>query len=177
LTDDPQGASDQIATGLEPIVTDTASLKDQIASFKGKTTASQLRALMPDIDRRVREGVDHETIVAGLTEAGLPININTFRSNLYRYRAKAKNSKVGSMAETPPPRSEPNTARNTVIATEPMEDGNPPAELPETEPDTVTAETPKLGDILDANKSEAFTDQFMNRRRPIIGQKNRSEKQ
>ena len=69
-------------------MTDPAALKDQIASFTGKTLASQLRVLMPDIDSRVREGVDHETIVEGLTKAGLPISLNTFRVYLYRYRSR-----------------------------------------------------------------------------------------
>lgn len=168
--------TDPTQQGSKPIVTDTASLKDQIASFKGKSVASQLRALMPDIDRRVREGVEHETIVAGLAEAGLTINLNTFRSNLYRYRNRANGSKAGNTAETPPTHPEPNTARNTVIAPEPIEDGNPTSEISETEPDTVPALTPKLADILDAKKSESFTDQFMHRRKPLIG-RNRSDKE
>lgn len=156
-------------------MTDTASLKSQIANLKGKTTASQLRALMPDIDRRVREGVEHETIIAGLADAGLTINLNTFRSNLYRYRAKLKGDNGRSLS-APPIAPEPqNTDRNTGPDYEPIPDGNSDGETPAPEPETVTAPNSSLNDILDPRKRDANTDQYMQRKPVLIG-RNRSEK-
>jgi hypothetical protein len=150
-------------------MTDLPALKDQIASFTGKTLASQLRVLMPDIDSRVREGVDHETIVEGLTKAGLPISLNTFRVYLYRYRLKARASKVEPLVEIVRSEPEPNTDRNTVTDPKPMADDNPPSDLPETEPNTVAVDSLSLADLLDAKKSDAYIDQYMNRRPRLLG--------
>lgn len=148
---------------------DPASLKNQIASFTGKTLASQLRVLMPDIDSRIRDGVDHETIVDGLTKAGLSISLNTFRVYLYRYRSKARASKVEPLVERVPSQPEQNTDRNTVIGSKPMADDNPSSDLTKTEPDIVAVGQLSLADILDAKKSDAYIDQFMNRRPLLIG--------
>jgi hypothetical protein len=150
-------------------MTDLPALKDQIASFTGKTLASQLRVLMPDIDGRVREGVDHETIVEGLTKAGLPISLNTFRVYLYRYRSKARASKVEPLVEIVRSEPEPNTDRNTVTDPKPMADDNPPSDLPETEPNNVAVDSLSLADLLDAKKSDAYIDQYMNRRPRLLG--------
>ncbi|RYF12202.1 MAG: hypothetical protein EOO77_17840 [Oxalobacteraceae bacterium] len=150
-------------------MTDLPALKDQIASFTGKALASQLRILMPDIDSRVREGVDHETIVEGLTKAGLPISLNTFRVYLYRYRLKARASKVEPLVEIVRSEPEPNTDRNTVTDPKPMADDNPPSDLPETEPNTVAVDSLSLADLLDAKKSDAYIDQYMNRRPRLLG--------
>jgi hypothetical protein len=151
-------------------MTDLPALKDQIASFTGKTLASQLRILMPDIDSRVREGVDHETIVEGLTKAGLPISLNTFRVYLYRYRSKARASKAEPFVERAPSQPEQNTDRNTVTDPKPMTDDNSSSNLPEMEPDTVPLDNLSLADILDAKKSDAYIDQFMKPRRLLFGQ-------
>lgn len=148
---------------------DPVSLKDQIASFTGKTLASQLRVLMPDIDSRIRDGVDHETIVDGLTKAGLSISLNTFRVYLYRYRSKARASKVEPLVERVTSQPEQNTDRNTVIGSKPMADDNPLSDLTETEPDIVAVGQLSLADIFDAKKSDAYIDQFMNRRPLLIG--------
>lgn len=155
-------------------MTDLPALKDQIASFTGKTLASQLRVLMPDIDSRVREGVDHETIVEGLTKAGLPISLNTFRVYLYRYRLKARASKIEPLVEIVRSEPEPNTDRNTVTDPKPMADDNPPSDLPETEPNNVAVDSLSLADLLDAKKSDAYIDQYMNRRPRLLG-RNRSQ--
>ena len=140
-------------------MTDLPALKDQIASFTGKTLASQLRVLMPDIDSRVR----------GLTKAGLTISLNTFRVYLYRYRLKARASKVEPLVEIVRSEPKPNTDRNTVTDPKPMADDNPPSDLPETEPNTVAVDSLSLADLLDAKKSDAYIDQYMNRRPRLLG--------
>lgn len=148
---------------------DPPSLKDQISGFTGKTLASQLRVLMPDIDSRIRDGVDHETIVDGLTKAGLPISLNTFRVYLYRYRSKARASKVEPLVETVRSEPQPNTDRNTVTDPKPIADDNSPSDLQKMEPDTVAVHNLSLADLLDARKSVAYIDQFMTPRPLLLG--------
>jgi hypothetical protein len=64
----------------------TDDLRDRINALSGQTMASKLRKVMPDIDRKVREGVKHEDIVSALKEAGLKLSLTTFRTYFYRYR-------------------------------------------------------------------------------------------
>jgi hypothetical protein len=154
---------------------DPAALKDHIASFTGKSLASQLRVLMPDIDSRVREGVDHETIVEGLAKAGLPISLNTFRVYLYRYRSKARASKTELLVERAPPRPEPITDRNIGTSPEPMEDSNPPGDTTKPEPDSETQAELRFEDMFDRKKMDAYADQFMNRQPILIG-RNRTKR-
>jgi len=63
-------------------------LKSQIHAMSGKRAASKLRAVMPDIEQKIREGFRHEDIVEALEKAGLKIHIEAFRGHLYRYRKK-----------------------------------------------------------------------------------------
>ena len=65
---------------------DDGDLREVIAGVQGRTLASKLRQLMPAIDQKVREGVGHEDLIQALNEQGFSLNLNTFRSNLYRWR-------------------------------------------------------------------------------------------
>ncbi|XDJ36620.1 MAG: hypothetical protein V3Q69_13870 (plasmid) [Burkholderia sp.] len=69
---------------------DADKLKAAIAKLTGSTVAAKLRQVMPEIDEKVEQGVQHEDIVAALREGGIEVNIETFRKNLYRYRAKLR---------------------------------------------------------------------------------------
>jgi hypothetical protein len=67
-------------------------LVSKIKSLRPSGTKSELKKLLPEIDLKIREGVSHEDIVATLYSAGIDININTFRSALYRYRKETRES-------------------------------------------------------------------------------------
>jgi len=82
-------------------VTQAEELKAIIEAIPGKTLAAKLRRVMPEIDRRVREGVMHEEIVKALNEHGFDLNLNTFRSYLYRYRRKLKDAAEFPSAKAP----------------------------------------------------------------------------
>lgn len=69
-------------------------IKTAILGLPGRTLAAKLRQLMPDIDRRVREGVGHEEIVETLNRHGIEVKLETFRKYLYRYRKKAKSTEA-----------------------------------------------------------------------------------
>jgi hypothetical protein len=94
-------------------VTQAEELKAIIEAIPGKTLAAKLRRVMPEIDRRVREGVMHEEIVQALNEHGFDLNLNTFRSYLYRYRRKLKEA-----AESPTPAKAPGVAPVSPPATD-----------------------------------------------------------
>lgn len=76
------------------------ALKTVIEDIPGKTIAAKLRRLMPEIDKRVREGIQHVEIIEALNANGFNLNLNTFRSYLYRYRKKVQASEPPSQSAT-----------------------------------------------------------------------------
>ena len=66
-----------------------------VLKAQSKTKASRLRPLMPIIDKKVREGVEHQTILDELNRHGFDLNLHTFRTNLYRYRRHIRHSDDG----------------------------------------------------------------------------------
>lgn len=80
-------------------------LQRALASLQPRGIAPKLRGLMPALDQRVKDGVEHAALVAALNQAGIPIKLNTFRVNLFRWR-KAQSVAalaVPVCAATPPP--------------------------------------------------------------------------
>lgn len=63
---------------------------EALTRVRGKTKAARLRPLLPIIDRKVREGVEHGELVEELNRYGFDLNVHTFRTNLYRYRRKLR---------------------------------------------------------------------------------------
>lgn len=134
------------------------ALKGLIEGIPGKTLAAKLRGLMPEIDRRVREGVQHEEIIETLNANGFNLNLNTFRSYLYRYRKKLRTGGVVSK-----PANSATTANGNSSVDEAVEEEETPSGSP-----------PSLDDILDAKKRDKLGDQYLSRTRPIFNK--RSEK-
>ena len=120
----------------------TDKLRARIEALTGTTTAARLRAVMPEIDRKVRAGVRHEEIIEALEAAGLSVKLNTFRRNLYLYR-KRNAATAGNPA--------PTTA------------GEAGTVAPATDADFEAALDPKARD--------ALADPYLSRRPPIIGRK------
>ncbi|CAM2164585.1 conserved hypothetical protein [Burkholderia latens] len=113
---------------------------------------------MPEIDRKVRDGVRHEEIVETLQKAGIAVNLESFRKNLYRYRASLR--KAGKVSAPDEP------AR--------VADGNPPVVSDEAEiPTAPTAD--QFETALDIRKRDEIGDKYLGKSRPIFGNK-RSER-
>ncbi len=74
------------SAGIKNPMTDRQDLKSRVLGIEGRTLAARLRGLMPDIDAQVRAGIRHEEIIEALKAGGVDLNLNTFRSYLYRYR-------------------------------------------------------------------------------------------
>jgi hypothetical protein len=119
-------------------------LKSLIDAIPGRTVAAKLRRIMPDIDRRVREGIQHEEIIDTLNANGFDLNLNTFRSYLYRYR-KTLQAAEGTASSSRVPLA----------------------------PDASPAESPSLDDVLDPIRRETIGAQYLGRTRPLFqkGQK------
>ncbi|WP_050453546.1 hypothetical protein [Candidatus Burkholderia verschuerenii] len=134
-------------------------LKEAIAGLTGSTAAAKLRQVMPEIDRKVQDGVRHEEIVAALAEAGIEVKLETLRKNLYRYRAK--NRAVGV---TSPPSRPASVTNGNSSASEDSEDQTP----------APVAEN-QFEDALDPKKRDAIGEKYLGKSRPLFG-KTRSEK-
>lgn len=128
-------------------------LEARIEALTGRTVAARLRAIMPAIDRKVREGVRHEDIVAALEAAGLRVSLNTFRSYLYRYR---KRSLAQGTAST---------------SAHPKAHNSPPPAPGEAGPSALDADA-AFEAALDPKQREALANRYLTRRPPIVG-KNR----
>lgn len=159
---------------------------EQLASLPPQSKAAKVRAYMPEIERRLADGVSRQAIIEWLAEGGIEMSLPTFKSYLQRYRSsKARSaSKPTGSSSTPhipasggeiSPVRDLNTDRNTGPDHEPIPDGNSDGEIPAPEPETVTAPDSSLNDILDPRKRDANTDQYMQRKPVLIG-RNRSEK-
>lgn len=131
------------------------ALKGLIEGIPGKTLAAKLRGLMPEIDKRVREGVQHEEIIDTLNANGFDLNLNTFRSYLYRYRKKVR------AGEAP---AKPTKSATTANGNSPVEDAGEDEQLP----DEVS---PSLADALDARKRDQLGDKYLSRQRPIFNKR------
>lgn len=134
---------------------ESEALKNLIRGIPGKTLAAKLRTIMPEIDKRVREGVQHQEIIDVLNEQGLDINLNTFRSYLYRYRKKAQKEGLRNPEPKPP---EPASATGGNSSVEGSGEENPRDDK---------AQTSNFEDVFDNQKRDAFSEKYMSQRRPI----------
>ncbi len=129
-------------------------LEARIEALTGRTAAARLRAVMPVIDRKVREGVRHEDIVQALAAAGLRLSLNTFRSYLYRYR---KRHQAQGAAST---------------STHPKTHGSPAAAAGEAEAAGInTGADAAFEAALDPKRRDALGDSYLTRRPPIVRKK------
>jgi len=119
--------------------------KSLLDAIPGRTVAARLRRMMPDIDRRVREGIQHEEIISTLNANGFNLNLNTFRSYLYRYR-KTLQALEGAASPS-----------GAVSAPDAMPLATAPA-----------AKAPALEDVLDPIRREAIGAQYLGRTRPLF---------
>ena len=132
---------------------DTDQLKTMICGLTSKTLYGQLEPLMPEIDRKIKEGVPRAEIHQLITAQGIEISAGTFYNYLHRYR------KRNSITEAPGKAS--NKPKPPVV-----QNGN--SEAVEVKPDAVSSPAPdsepSVSDLLSNEQSrEDFTNQFMQR--------------
>ena len=140
---------------------DTDQLKTMICGLTSKTLYGQHEPLMPEIDRKIREGVSRADIHQLITARGIEISAGTFYNYLYRYR---KRNSISA-----PPCKTGNYPKPALV-----QDGNFELTVvePETESSTVRAYKPAPADILsNENSREEFANQFM-ARPPLFRKRN-----
>lgn len=131
-------------------------LKGLVAGIPSATLAAKLRPVMPEIDRRVREGVRHDEIVAALNANGIALSLNTFRTYLYRWRKKA-----GPTAAPPPERRGLPRHANT----------KPPVADPRPRVESPVRDRPDLDAVLDQAQRDEFSERYLACARPIFKSK------
>ena len=72
-----------------PVAAAEAALERLAARLRTPSLGAQIRRLLPKIEAAIASGATHEQIVETLRESGIEISLLTFRSALYRARAKA----------------------------------------------------------------------------------------
>jgi len=108
-----------------PVATAEAALERLAARLRAPSIAAQVRRLLPKIEAAIDRGATHEQIVETLRESGIDLSLLTFRSALYRARAKAaKDPGKGQTGGATPTR----TAAGKAPKAE--ETDNPPARDP-----------------------------------------------
>lgn len=118
-----------------------------IRDITAKTLSARIRKLMPDIDQKIREGVSHADILETLETHDIKINLNTFRSYLYRFRKKNQSSVA-----------KPDGNQKEVIEAEPLK--NDTHYLDDDDDDDI--------DFLDGRSREKFSDKYLERKRPLF---------
>lgn len=139
---------------------DTDQLKTMISGLAGKTVYGQLEPLMPEIDRKIREGVPRAEIHQLITAQGIEISQGTFYNYLHRYRKR--NSTTASPA-TKATQAKPS---NKIAPPPVVQNGNSEAAVdePETESSKMQHVEPSPADLLSNEQSrEEFANQFMTR--------------
>ena len=72
-----------------PVAAAEAALERLAARLRTPSIGAQVRRLLPKIEAAIERGATHEQVVETLRESGIEISLLTFRSALYRARAKA----------------------------------------------------------------------------------------
>lgn len=137
------------------------SAKCLIKAIDVKKKSARLRAIMPDILRRIDDGVSHEQIVEALNRSGqLDLNLGTFRKYLYRYRKKLR-----QQLKLEKPNAENSARTNDNLSSKQVQESD----------DEAQTESDKLAEVISARNRGSLGDNYLNKSRPILG-KSRSQK-
>lgn len=135
-------------------MTDTDQLKTMISGLATKTVYGQLEPLMPEIDRRIREGVPRAEIHKLITAQGIEISEGTFYNYLHRYRKRNAKTATPSKAAIKPTLEQPQNG-NSAKTQEELTPSPLPAKV-------ANEAEPSLDDMLTNESSrEEFSNQFM----------------
>lgn len=138
-------------------MTDTEKLKSLISGLEGKTTYSRLEPLMPDIDRKIKEGVPRAEIHKLITEQGIEITEATFHTYLQRYRKRNSTTATKEKPSSKQPALSEQNGNSAQVQEEPTLSPLPAKVVNEVEP--------SLDDMLTNEQSrEEFSNQFMTNR-------------
>lgn len=132
---------------------DTDEIKTMISGLAGKSVYGQLEPLMPEIVKKISEGVPRAEIHQLITAQGIKISEGTFYNYLHRYRKRNSTPAAPgkpSNKQSPPPVIQNGNSEPAVVEDKPVEDDS--------------ESTSSAIDLLSNEKArEDFTNQFMQR--------------
>lgn len=126
---------------------ETVDLATRLNALQVKSFAARLRPLMSEIDRRVRDGVAQQDILAALHGDGINITLGTLRTYLKRYRQKVR---LG-LASPPSPALHDRTTNQDVSADTQTDDQNG-----------------KLETVLDRARRDDIGEEYLSQRPPLF---------
>lgn len=146
---------DTIGTGLRQtgqiVMTDPIQAQQRLTQLQGKTLRAQLEPFWGEIENKISQGVSHAEIVQALVEAGIEVELGTFRKYLTRHRKKVGKKEVIK---------QPTGIQSAIPA--PSENGNSPEPADDEE-----TQANDLGSILDPRNREGLTSKYVNMKKPI----------
>ncbi len=84
----------------QPEGADVERLRSAVEKVKPRSKMARLRQIMPELERKEREGACAADLVAALAEAGLEMSVGTFWKYRSRWRAEARRpAQTRDMAE------------------------------------------------------------------------------
>lgn len=148
------GQTERLSSGSSSVARpgyDRAAAKQAIARLEPRSAAGRLRELMPEIERKVREGVRYADIVAALEEGGIKIGLETFRKYLHRYR-KARSGDVRAR------RADGHSDSSSVRDAETQATPDSPDDMVKASP---TPDDDRVRAMLDPRERDEFAEQFI----------------
>ncbi|AIY44232.1 hypothetical protein LT85_p053 (plasmid) [Collimonas arenae] len=76
-----------------------STVKQAISEMQPTTKAAKLRSLMPEIERKLAEGVQFKDVLEALKIGGLEFDLATFKTYVYRFRKE--NVKTVTVSKKP----------------------------------------------------------------------------
>jgi hypothetical protein len=144
----------------------TDPLIDSLKTVPRTTKAARLRALMPEIERLLSEGVLRQDIIDHLKTGGLDLTLETFKTYLFRYRRDQRSAETSPIEPTRS--SERECVADRSVVTDPIQGDNPDGGTTKPEADSAQPEL-RFEDVFDRKKRDAYADQFMKPRPLILG--------
>jgi hypothetical protein len=145
----------------------TDPLIESLKTVPRTTKAARLRALMPEIERLLSEGVLRQDIIDHLKAGGLDLTLETFKTYLFRYRRDRRSAETSPIEPTPSSQRERVADRSVV--TDPIQGDNPDGDTTKPEVDSGAQPELRFEDVFDRKKRDAYADQFMKPRPLILG--------
>jgi hypothetical protein len=145
----------------------TDPLIESLKTVPRTTKAARLRALMPEIERLLSEGVLRQDIIEHLKAGGLDLTLETFKTYLFRYRRDRRSAETSPIEPTTSSQRERVADRSVV--TDPIQGDNPDGDTTKPEVDSGAQPELRFEDVFDRKKRDAYADQFMKPRPLILG--------
>jgi hypothetical protein len=98
-----------------------------------KKVGPQIRALLPEIEAKISEGLSHRQIYDALQKSGFAFSFKTYETYLHRYRKKQRTIKTAPVSYEPLEKTAPYDTKKPPVPYEKKVDIPPAQETPKPE--------------------------------------------